>query len=111
MSQRDLFVLQLPPNVTTSTTASVPSPMHRRFDPDTSVAAAENVKPHLSELQEKVMRAFRVHGPMTAKQCERLDEFYTLSPSTVRKRVSELERKGLLTFTGQRIDGCREYEA
>jgi len=82
-------------------------PMSRKGDPETSKEAAGAVRPHLSALHAKVLVAFLFRGRMTAKDAEQLDCFAGLSPSTVRKRVSELEAAGLLEPTGEKRDRCR----
>jgi len=79
--------------------------MSRNTDPDTSVQAAVSVIAGLSNLQEKVLRAFRDNGEMTAHECELLPQFWNLSASTVRKRISELSHLGKLVDTGERREG------
>lgn len=83
--------------------------MVRRSDPPTSALAAEAVAPNLTELQEKVLEAYRVHGPMTAKQVEQLPELKHLGFSTSRKRCSELLRMGQIEPTGAVVDRCAVY--
>lgn len=68
------------------------NPRVRKSDPETSRAAAARVEGRLSELQAKVLTAFLAHGPMTAEECENLDYFGNLAPSTVRKRISEMAK-------------------
>lgn len=75
-------------------------PMARTSDPQTSHAAAEVIRPDLSELQSKVLAAFKRHGPMTARKAERLPEFADYGFSTIRKRISELHRAGHLKEHG-----------
>ena len=82
-------------------------PMSRKGDPETSKEAAGAVRARLNLLQSRVLRAFHLAGAMTAKDAERLDCFADLSPSTVRKRVSELEAAGLLEPTGEKRGRCR----
>ena len=82
--------------------------MHRRSDPETSVRAADGLKPHLSRLQQQVLDAVRQrHGGrgMTDGEVERLPEFKRYGYSTIRKRMSELRRLGLLRWTGETRDG------
>ena len=74
----------------------------RRSDLDTSVAAAEEVTPHIRELQALVL-AF-------AKSCGRrgftdvaLNEHFETTSSTYRTRRSELVDKGLVEDSGERI--------
>ena len=82
--------------------------MTRRHDHDTSIAAADRIQEHLSVLQEAVVTAFRVYGPMTARECERLNSFSRCGPSTVRKRISELYKAGKLVAVGRR-DGMKVW--
>jgi hypothetical protein len=67
--------------------------MARVPDRTTSIDAAERIHDRVSELQQRVLEAFRTHGNMTAEQCEDLPEFAELGPSTVRKRISELTKR------------------
>ena len=83
------------------------APAVRRSDPQTSHAAAALVTQdgkRLSELQQRVLDAFR-DGPMTAKAAEELERFDDFSPSTIRKRISELARAGLLESAGVDTSG------
>lgn len=82
--------------------------MTHRHDHDTSIAAADRVHDRLSELQEEVMAVLREYGPMTARECERLDSFSRCGPSTVRKRISELYKVGKVTGVGRR-DGMKVW--
>jgi hypothetical protein len=83
--------------------------MFRDADPPTSKAAAEKVIPILTRIQALVLSAYRLHGPMTAKECERLPAFAEYGFSTVRKRISELVQLGRLVATGVERGGCAEY--
>jgi len=85
--------------------------MARRSDPDTSKQAAVALVDQLPRLQQRVYAAFVAHGPMTAKQAEQLEEFEGYGFSTVRKRISELHRAGVLRYTGRIAAGCSVYEA
>lgn len=76
-------------------------PLASRHDRDASKDAAELIVPDLSELQARVMAAFRHHGQMTARQAEELPEFATLGFSTVRKRICELAKLGQLVGCGK----------
>lgn len=69
-------------------------------DRETSIEAAEAVLPHLGKIQRAVVKAFRRHGPMTARQAERLPEFDCYGYSTIRKRICELSATGVLVDTG-----------
>lgn len=83
--------------------------MVRRSDPPTSALAAEAIASNLTALQTAVLTAYRVHGPMTAKQVEQLPEFEHLGFSTCRKRISECARLGKLEPTGAVVDRCAVY--
>ncbi len=75
--------LLLPPNV-------------RASDPPGSHDAAALVAPSISETQALVVAAFVLHGPMTARTAERLSCFGAYGFSTIRKRISELQLRGVL---------------
>lgn len=79
----------------------VPPDMVRHPDHETSLAAARGLLPHLTELQERVLDAFRTRGPMTDEFCEQLHQFSDCAPSTVRKRRSELVALGKLQCVGR----------
>lgn len=76
------------------------APMVRATDPKTSHEAAEVVEPHLSKLQQVVLDHFKWFGPMSAKQAESFIDFNRYSPSTIRKRISELAKGGFLVEDG-----------
>lgn len=82
----------------------------RRYDPATSHEAAEKVGRKLTELESLVIGAYDDVGNMSGKECERLDRFKDMAPSTIRHRVTDLHRKGRLQLTGERRDGCSVYE-
>ena len=84
--------------------------MARRTDPATSKAAAIGIADKLSELQERVYRAYVERGPMTGKELEALPELADLGFSTARKRVGELASRGWLRATGDVREGCQVYE-
>ena len=75
-------------------------PLHRVRDTETSVAAAHVIEPHLGTIQRAVMNVLIKRGPMTARELENLPEMSEWGLSTVRKRVSELYRKGMLRKVG-----------
>jgi len=85
-------------------------PLARFSDPEESHRAADKIRPHLSKLQSVVHGAFRELGKMTAKECEVLDRFSELGFSTVRKRISELKKMGLIVDTGERREGAAVWE-
>lgn len=66
----------------------------------TERSSAAAVLPHRNAIQEAVLDRFKRFGPMTAEQCERLSEFASYAPSTVRKRISELQVAGDLVADG-----------
>lgn len=83
----------------------------RRSDPDTSRDAALQIAEHLTELQARVLQAYRTYGAMSAKVLEQLPEFADLGFSTARKRCSEGVRDGWLRDTGRKEDGSAVLEA
>ena len=68
--------------------------------PDTEESAADVVRPHLGKIQALVLAAYEAHGPMSAREAERLPEFGDYGFSTIRKRISELASDGLLVALG-----------
>lgn len=76
-------------------------------DRPTSLAAADRIAPHLSDLQRLVLHAFRELGPMTDYELEQLERFRAgnYSPSTIRKRRGELVRAALLEECGEKLSG------
>ena len=82
--------------------------MTHRHDHDTSIAAADRIHDRLSDLQVEVLAVLRDYGPMTARECERLNSFSRCGPSTVRKRISELYKAGKLVAVGRR-DGMKVW--
>ena len=89
--------------------------MYRREDPETSYDAAEKIKPHLNDLQFRVLDAWQTyhrrygHGASDG-EIEALPQFKTLRPTTVRKRRLELQRMGFIRKTDQRRKGMTVYE-
>lgn len=45
---------------------------------------------HLTDLQQKVLKAFKTHGDMNDEKLVSLEELQHLAPSTVRSRRNEL---------------------
>jgi hypothetical protein len=78
-------------------------------DPESSKEAAVTISDRLSDLQQRVLAAYRRDGAMTAKECEALPEFAEWGFSTVRHRCSDLLRMGWLVRTGVKRGGCDEY--
>lgn len=66
----------------------------------TERCSAAAVLPHRNAIQQAVLERFKRLGPMTAEQCERLVYFADYAPSTVRKRISELQLGGELVADG-----------
>lgn len=89
--------------------------MHRRDDPQTSIAAAKRILPGISSLQyrvyESLLKYFRRTGNgMTDKELERLPEFRKCGYSTVRKRRTDLLQKGYVVDSGEKRDGLTVWE-
>lgn len=105
MTQQDLFVERQVGNYLRFD----PVQSVRRNDPQTAAEAVVRVASHVSELQERIVAELRAGGPRTAKELEQLEAFAGCSPSTVRKRVSELWHRGVIVDTGNKRDGCTEY--
>lgn len=78
--------------------------MVRREDHATSVEAAVAVAVHVSDLQGRVLEAFRQVGPMTDERLERLERFARYAYSTLRKRRTELYHLGKLVAVGSEIN-------
>jgi len=78
--------------------------MVRNPDHSTSVEAAEKLAGGLSVLQRKVLLAFKLNGPMTDQELERLPEFAEFGPSTIRKRRSELLQSLQLVADGVKLN-------
>jgi len=75
-------------------------PMTRNPDHRTSHESADVVRPHLGKIQAEVVKAIQAHGPMDARTMEELPEFRAYGHATIRKRVSELSKAGILTACG-----------
>lgn len=82
----------------------------RASDPQTSHDAADRITAKLSDLQHRVMAAVAGFGDTgaTAREVDTLPDFADCGFSTVRKRVSELAKAGLLAPIGRR-DGMTVY--
>ena len=78
----------------------------RKGDPETSLAAAESVT-KITEKQEAVLGLIRGRGPFTDEELSvAYDQGVPFglprqSPSGLRTRRSELERRGLVRWTGE----------
>lgn len=77
----------------------------RRADPETSHAAAEKVTPDLPHLQQLVLDAIRVYGPLIDRKLVTiLRGLHGRTDSTWRTRRAELVGKGLVEACGK-VDG------
>ncbi len=74
------------------------APTHRNIDNRFSREAGQAVKTKIGSIQWAVIGAYRDHGPMRARDCETLPELGRWGYSTVRKRISELGRAGILEY-------------
>ena len=89
--------------------------MHRRDDPQTSIAAAKRILSRISVLQyrvyETLLRHFRKTGNgLTDKELERLPEYRECGDSTVRKRRTELKQMGYVIESGEKRDRLTVWE-
>jgi len=77
--------------------------MVRANDYNTSIEAAQSVEPKRSILQQLILQAFELFGPMTDDELERLSFFKMkgYAETTVSKRRTELFQKGLLKLSNQ----------
>lgn len=76
-------------------------PLTRTPDHDTSEKAADKVRSSVTELQRAIFQHIKMMERVTALELEELEAFQHLAPSTVRKRVSELARRGKLIGAGR----------
>ena len=88
--------------------------MVRKHDPETSELAAEAVAPRISALQAEVLERIKyLRQPTSARQLEA--SFPEYGFSTIRKRVSELHKMGLLIADGTETESgkspCTVYRA
>jgi len=66
---------------------------------DTSIAAAENIKPSVGALRQAVLDALETYGPQTT---EDLEQTTGIDYATVQPRTSELKALGLIEDSGSR---------
>ena len=78
--------------------------LHRKSDPETSRMAAETIEKKLGQLQQMVLDAFQIHGPMTSDELIRLPRFDGYKESSSRGRIPELIEKGLLVEFGEKTN-------
>ena len=76
---------------------------------DISLEAFEAIKPVIGKIQKEVLALFKTHGPMTALVAERKPEVSQYGFSTVRVRISEMMKLGLLEEAG--VDRSRRAPA
>ena len=81
----------------------------RGADPLESQGGAVQQLEGRSELQRKILWILAECGPLNAADLERRVEFKYLSPSTVRKRISELKQAGAIVQVGRK-DGMATWD-
>ena len=79
-------------------------PARRRNDLPTAAAAGDSMPRKLTDLHARVLDAFDEHRRLTDEQLERLPEFASYGPSTIRKRRSELYALGHLKQLGTALN-------
>lgn len=83
----------------------IPTHLYRANDPITSIEAAESFEP--TKVQKMVLDAIRTLGDCiyieVLNYCE--IKYGRMSSSTVSSRFNELEKKGLIEFTGEKRVG------
>jgi hypothetical protein len=89
--------------------------MHRRNDPETSIAAAKQILPGISVLQhrayETLLNHFRLTGKgLTGKELQQPPEFREYEFSTVHERLTDLMQKGYVIDSGEKRDGLTVWE-
>lgn len=84
------------------------SPMTRLIDHSTSIEAAQKVATCRTKLQAEILSLLLVRD-MTDGELERLPQFEAYSPSTVRKRRSELYQSGRVVWTGEKRGGFKVW--
>ena len=84
---------------------AMPTHLYRANDPITSIEAAESFEP--TKVQKMVLDAIKEIQPCISNEvleyCE--DKYGRMSSSTVTSRFNELEKKGLIEFTGEKMPG------
>lgn len=90
----------IPESVTLDLFSSPMRQMTHRGARQTEVKAAETIIPRLSELQQRLIQAYGFYGRMTGERAEELQTFSDCAPSTIRKRITELSRSGVLVADG-----------
>lgn len=89
--------------------------MHRRNDPQTSIAAAKQILPPISVLQhrayETLLQHFRRTGNgLTDKELDQAPEFREYEFNTVHERLTDLMEKGYVIDSGEKRDGLTVWE-
>lgn len=83
----------------------------RKTDPETSRAAAAQVRPHLTRLQDIVLNYVRSHRGCTDREMvEALRKEHGGSDSTWRTRRSELVEMGLIVPLGTAMIGSTKHK-
>lgn len=82
----------------------------RNSDPATSHKAAERVTQHLTEIQKRVLAAFRALGSRPITDEDLVIQLPELAPSTVRSRRAELVRMGKIRDSGRTVRNSRGHE-
>lgn len=77
---------------------TLPLPPHNHTD--TSIAAAQSMKPHVAGLRKAVLEVLDEWGPQT---CDWMEMFLDLCHQTTSARVRELYQQGLIDDTGDRL--------
>ncbi len=83
----------------------MPKHLYRTNDPITSIEAAESFEP--TKVQKMVLDAVKELQPCiyidVLDYCE--NKYGRMSSSTISSRFNELEKKGLIEFTGEKLPG------
>lgn len=84
-----------------------PHKLHRRDDPQTSRDAAKHIAPRANRMQQAVYDIIKSYGDGGCIGWEVINEaqkqnIFGRSQSSVTGRFSELERKGLIKYTGEK---------
>ncbi len=89
--------------------------MYRRDDLETSIAAAKQILPRISNLQyriyETLLKHFRRTGNgLTGKELEQPPEFRECENSTVHERLTDLMQKGYVIDSGEKREGLTVWK-
>ena len=75
-------------------------PMARRTDPETSHQAAAQAKELAARHARMILATLEAHGPCGK---DRIGALTTITGHAVGKRLSEMERMGLIVLTGRTV--------